>query len=426
MERQKAMEGVLQGVTAINECITRQLLIFPEITANVEAFKTTLLKLQAERNPQNTETRTQINKEDEKNSDDSISKLYGNETDRLIERARRLMTDPVISNLKDYGEHCEEVPREYGWNIFDPSWWYFPQQKPGQPHIDDTFHPPYMFHPKSFGVQIWNGIYNLFIIVVIFVIPYDLGASVPIHWLWFASLLATTATAVDMYLRVRTAMNTRNGMISDPATVIKMQLSSGKLLIDLFVGFPWIVVAQFNIHWHVIMVFHMLCVFRLWDSRDIFLCFSISKIAERYGIGVMTVKLIQVYGLQIVYWHWASCANIRYGIPSDQRTPFAIYTDHFERISSRQYDYHDLTVFQHYMNMIFVSIGCAFDVIFLTVLESYLTHLNGAGQNFQERIDQLHHYSNYKGFGAAFRNKLLLHYEHKYPDGQYCTQDSCS
>jgi hypothetical protein len=420
MERQEAMEGFLKGVAAINESITRQLLLFPKITSNVEAIKTSILKLQAERQAQEAKTKSPLSKEEETKSDESIRKSYGNETDRLIERARRIMTDPVIRNTKDYGEYREDSTREYGWNFLDPSWWYFPEQHPGQPHIEDSFHPPYMFHPRSYGIQFWNGIYNIFIIVVVLVVPYDLGASVPIHWLWFASLLASTATAVDIYVRARTAMDTRNGLITDPATVIKMQLSSGKLFIDFLIGFPWIIIAQFQLHFHVIMLFHMLCVFRLWDARDIFFCFSITKMARRYSISNMTVKLMQVYGLQILYWHWATCANILYGIKSNERLPFAVYSDHFERIASRQYDYQDLTVFQHYMNMIFVSIGCAFDVIFLTVLESYLTHLNGAGQNFQERIDQLHHYSDYKGFGTVFRNKMLLHYEHKYPDGQYC------
>jgi hypothetical protein len=412
MSDPKHIEGLYQNAADINKQLSEQLRLFPDILKNVADIKESILKLQQKKVAE---------KVVEKVVENVIEKEpeFATELDRIIDEARRGMCDPVISEFSDGTEYRESIYRFFGWKVFDPVWWYYAEQIPGEPDLGHTFYAPYFFHPKSYGIQVWNAIYNLFIVVLAFTIPYDLGASVPIHWLWFASLLATIVTTIDLYLRTKTAIITFDGLVTDPATVIKRQLSAGKLIADILVGFPWILVVMFN-DYHVVLVLHLVCIYRLGDERDIFIAFSGSKIGRRYGISNVFFKLMEVLGCQIICWHWATCANIQFGIRSAETGAFDIYSDHFERISSRQYDYLDLTTFQHYMNVVFIIMGNLFDVMFLTVLESYLTHMNGARRTFQERIDELHNYSDYKGFGMVFRNKLIQHYEHKYPGAQYC------
>jgi hypothetical protein len=419
--KKDAIKELFQDASIINQSLTHQLMMFPQITKNIENIKIAILKLKEEREmlPHRREKLKDQIPSNHGSAEIDNNFQFVTELDRIIDEARRGMCDPVISEFHEPAAYRKTKHIDFGWNIFDATYWYYAKHYPGERDLGNTYHPPYFFHPKSTGVQFWNSVYNFFVVAVAFIIPYDLGAAVPEHWLWLISLLSTGVTIADLFIRSRTALETFDGLITDPAFVIGYQFSSGKLLADLFIGFPWILLLKIS-DFHVIMLLHLVCVLRLLDNRDILIFFSGRKIAARYGVSIVFVKLLEVYGCQLIFWHWAACANIRFGIKSKMLSPFDVYTDHFERISSRQHDYRDLTPFQNFMNVIFIIVGCIFSVMFLTILESYLTDLNGAGSNFEDRINELNHYCDYKGFGLHFREKMLHHYDHKYPGGQYC------
>lgn len=218
--------------------------------------------------------------------------------DCLVKDADPAIKDPLVPGML---AQTFEDEKEWSasWNPLDPHFWYFIKPIPGQPKPKNTHTPPNCFHPESLGIQIWNAVYNIYILTLSFSLSYAIGAELSDEYLKVLSYLTTGVTIIDMFFQYQTAILNDEVFETRWQKILESRLSNGKLFLDLIIGIPWILLSEKS---KLTCAFHLIAIVRTMDDRCIYKYLSISKIATHYGLDGSFVAVIKAFGFQFLYW----------------------------------------------------------------------------------------------------------------------------
>lgn len=214
------------------------------------------------------------------------------------EKLENFIEDMIGGMLEQQSKEPNSWVRSF--NIFSELNWFYKKPEKGDRPLKNTNFPPFAFHPNSCGIQMWNAIYNLWALAVLFLFPLYVGFDFVKEFFWKISLGTTIVVFIDILITLNTAIVDRDGeMITDKFILLKNYILRGKIIFDLLVGIPWVAFAKFN---NFVLLLHCLVFLKLIDSRDIHLVFSVRKISKKYGLDVILVAAIKTLFYQFCYW----------------------------------------------------------------------------------------------------------------------------
>ncbi|KAI8893497.1 hypothetical protein BC833DRAFT_286336 [Globomyces pollinis-pini] len=376
------------------------------------------------------------------------------------------LTDDLIDDCK-ISSYVPESEWKPTYNPFHPQNWFRTKPQVGKVVIPDINPKLRLFHPFANGIQCWNALYNLFILISFPMIPFTVGDPDFVSLLYILSPLATLFNIINAFVCLNTAKLVDGRFITNRWTLFKNRLLNGGIFLDILTGFPWIFLCEYlgdelltiyypdlhgkavtsgagntsgAINYHLPPVYefesnhmllkyticflHLLLCIRLFDSREIHEWMSIKKLQEKHQISGSLMLAFKVSIYQIWYWNFSvSIQSLIYGKPKELQYSFGVYTYYMEIIATKKLptpkgaDFKVLTVT---MNSLLVTF---FVILLVTIIASWADELNRPVKTFKARVEEVNQFSNYRGFGMPFRQKLMQYYSFKYYGGVYFDEE---
>ncbi|KAJ3325126.1 anaphase-promoting complex subunit Hcn1 [Boothiomyces sp. JEL0866] len=324
--------------------------------------KTNELHLQATQNPPNLESNGPKSIKHEHNIIEAanVSELPSQQ----LEIVKEPLEDDLFDNYKDYIFVSQESIASSS-NPFHKIHWFYATSQEG---LQDTFYYPFVLHPHSNGVKIWNAICNFSILCFLVLLP--LFATVP-QYSSYQEVLSPLIMIVvfpSLVIDLNTATYMADSLVTDRKSILVRQLKTGKLLIDLIATFPWAYIGRNHDY---LCLLHGMCIFRLFQSKETYFYMSATKIKQHFKIDKTLVVALQILFFQLLYWHWAVAAKW---------------------------------------------------IIWKDLLTNDIFSI--CGKIFAYKTEEVNNFSNLKGFGTKFRSRLVKYYQSKFPQGKYFDQQN--
>ncbi|KAI8896673.1 hypothetical protein BC833DRAFT_596600 [Globomyces pollinis-pini] len=348
-----------------------------------------------------------------------------------IRNSVKLITQKLMPPTEDHliPDYIPDLPMLKEHHIFSTNIWFKKdsQRLDSKELVDQTAELIHKvkFHSESFGITIVNTIHNIILLILFIEIPNSL-ATYNYQLLTFLSFTASVFTMLHTGVILCTACPNRYIDLDASCWATFRQYTKSILfVIDFLTGFPWILVQLIlggqNHYWCFL---HALCIFRLFDNRKIYWWLSIKKISSKFNTDSMLVVAFKVFMCKLIYLHFA----VTYHIYSENHTNSVAfgdyYLDHMTRFYiksiSKQYDKYLISrEFPAWVILLNYGFMHIFQILFVTILATYLTELDRPVKLFAMRREEVHEYSIYKQQNKQTKKRIGKYYSAKFPDGRY-------
>jgi hypothetical protein len=358
-------------------------------------------------------------KEDEDELDDDVPKRV---VTRKQVKQETNETPALTKNFDDFDRN-DSFGRRMAklWNKYQPSSKYAP------------------LHPNMPISRIWNSIFQIAFLFVAILLPLPFGFQSLRGMLPGLSIFVFLITFLDLLIKLQTGYAQFEEVEMEPAKLIRIYLRNGTFAFDFVTGFPWVFIIDAATSQslatqdaaRLFCLVHGLPFFKsLLSSRRSYVSEQITEYIRKYDINVSAVQAFKILFAIIFYWHWHSCsANyiMRMGFvpnPYPELMNFGAYTLHFwtsatEMLNAGCGAVPPIVTLDRWLKVVNMICNCTLVALFVGNISSFMIGLDSSGRQFNEQLEQVSQYINYKGLGRELKKKILDYYQLKYSKGKY-------
>jgi hypothetical protein len=179
-------------------------------------------------------------------------------------------------------------------NPFSKTFWFYEHREEGFYPSPNTFFPPYMLHPYSNGILIWNSLYNIIMIYVLAVVPFSFSTFTQSYR--NLSMISIVAVVIDVLLILNTADFSEDIPNVDRRFVWKKYRQSNRIYLDLITGFPWALIHEY------FLFLHAFSILKVFDSRRCFKYLSIRRLGVAMEINTILIAAFKAMMIQLLFW----------------------------------------------------------------------------------------------------------------------------
>ena len=311
--------------------------------------------------------------------------------------------------------------------VFDPT-----------PSADSAF--SMTLHPSSLVSELWDIFIFLCRAIQFLLIPLSIGFHDAYSWLLPISIWFFIISLIDIFLTTRTGyLHDKDVLEMSAVRIWAAYKKSGKFALDLFVCFPYgliidaVVSPETNSVWRLISIINttaLIIHFFNRSRRTSTFYQEFLEFVRRSEIPAAAVTLVQIILSMIAWWHWVSCATSFFktvGVIPDSfggeswldRYTIGFYNGAAEMLAAGFGAEVPVGTTDRWIRIANMVLGALFSAAFIGNISSFIIGLDSSGRLFNEKIEEVNQYINYKGFSSVLKRRILEYYNLKYDKGKF-------
>ncbi|KAI8892946.1 hypothetical protein BC833DRAFT_328145 [Globomyces pollinis-pini] len=299
------------------------------------------------------------------------------------------------------------------------------------------------FHPQSLFIQIWNSLYSIGIIIYIMLMPLGICYINFQEWSPALTVYITSLIVVKTVVTVNTGIIADQELEMDRSIVWRHLWKQTYLLKQLLIGFPYSLLIDLiappgsmsRFVWRALSLINGLSIVQLLQSTDVsYLSEKATQIIRKREINPTMVKFVYILVAIIFYWHYFSCAitfaNVTGFIPDPivKSNFYDHYVFNFYNSASLMFTagfgvngpVENQDRWSKILNMIFSAFLLS---LFTANITTYMIRLDSSGRQFNEKLEEVNQYIQYRGLGRGLQERIIQYYHFKYSKGKYFDED---
>eukprot|EP00842_Homolaphlyctis_polyrhiza_P000617 jgi/Hompol1/1556/HPOL_005632-RA len=301
-------------------------------------------------------------------------------------------------------------------------------------------------HPHSSFSQTWASSIFLIRTIMLLVTPLSLGFTIMEPVLPIATIIFTTLSLIDTAIVAHTGTIHEHTVNMDVASIFHEYVYSiFGLAFDIVTCFPWVLITDASTQaasWKTYRLCRLICTVHAFPFIKQVLSSRVSLVAEmthqyirKNNVPSTAVNLAQILGYMLVYWHWASCASNLLKevdiIPNSyanasffDRYTVGFYGSAAEMLAAGFGSEPPVVSADRWLRIANMIINALFSAVFIGNISSFIIGLDSSGRLFNEKLEEVNQYINYKGFGSDIKKRILEYYRFKYAHGKLFDETS--
>ena len=295
-------------------------------------------------------------------------------------------------------------------------------------------------HPFSLFMFIWSPIIQIIRLAMILLLPLCLGFEQAFDWLPTISMVFFVFSVMDIFFTSRTGIIRDKEIEMDVKRISRAYCLSTTFAFDLITSIPWCWIADSTTTYQSVenwclrllsLLNALPFIKHTWDLGQNSLMHRVfHRVSIRLNLPPAGVNLIQIIVAMCAYWHWSSSsvAFLKHiqvipdinpnGTWVEQYT-LGFYSSAAEMLEAGFGAELPVVVFDRWFKIGNMLIGALFSATFIGNISSFIIGLDSSGRLFNEKIEEVNQFIEYKGFDDSTRKRLLDYYHFKYSRSKY-------
>ena len=299
-------------------------------------------------------------------------------------------------------------------------------------------------HPKALDWQLWKLIMLLFRWIYFMLIPFCLGYIEGAPMLPTLSIVFIPVSLFDLTISMRTGYFYEKGFVEmDVKKIRDRYIRSGRFLVDILGMFPYCLVVDAltepdsvsNHAWRALCILNIIPFLKHTMDYQHRSCYyeAFREFIRRSEVPVSGAAVFQITCLMLMYCHYIGCSNAYFKlihvVPDEMpfetlmdRYTYSFFSSFAETIADGFAAEQPRVTVDRWLKMFNMFFGALITASLIGNVSDLIIHMDSSGRSFNEKLEEVTQFIEYKGYNADIKRRILAYYHLKYDKGKYFSE----